>query len=370
MLTPKKILLIHLFSNGDCLYATTIAKQIKIDFPGCYLIWAISSGCKNIILSNPYIDETWEIPIPSTLENESVFNKVITDAKNKKQNGQLDEIIVTQILGDNFSKYDSCVRTSIYRCYGKNLTVDKTPVLVLSEKEIERAQTFADINKLSGFKNVVLFECAPQTGQVNFNDDFIREFCREIIKNQYTCVILSSARKIDIEVPNVFDGSSLSIRETAAISHYCTLLIGCSSGITWATFSTAAKHLPTLQLLNKNVYIYNPPSIAFDRIGEPDDLIIELFRFDVTKASACVSSILKEGFPKAKRLYNQPAEKQFKIYRGITHSFLAKRKFLLLKNFIALNIVEHGWNLSMLFKIFQGFVLFPLQLIVNRINKG
>ncbi|MEP6594455.1 MAG: hypothetical protein ABJA71_00855 [Ginsengibacter sp.] len=365
----KKILLIHLFSNGDCLYATAIAKQIKNDFPGCYLIWAISSTCKNIILNNPYVDETWEILIPSSLENENVFSNVISDAKNRKQNGQFDEIFVTQILGDNFSKYDSCVRTSIYRCYGKPLTVDKTPVLLLTAEEIEKARAFASINKLNAFKNVVLFECAPQSGQANFNDAFIKILSEEIIKIRDTCVILSSAKKIDVKVSNVFDGSVLSIRETAALSHFCTLLIGCSSGITWATYSTAAKQLPTLQLLNNNAYIYNPPSIAFDRIGEPCNLIIELFDFDVTRASACISTILKEDFLKARQLYNQPAKKQFKIYRGITHSFLSKGKFSLLKNFIKLNIAVHGWNLSMLFKIFQGFILFPAQLVVNKIGK-
>ena len=29
-----KILLVQLYSNGDCLYATTVAQQIKKDFPG------------------------------------------------------------------------------------------------------------------------------------------------------------------------------------------------------------------------------------------------------------------------------------------------------------------------------------------------
>ena len=60
---PQKILLVHLYSNGDCLYATAVAKQIKHDFPGCHLTWAIARFCKSIISNNPYVDEVMEIDI-------------------------------------------------------------------------------------------------------------------------------------------------------------------------------------------------------------------------------------------------------------------------------------------------------------------
>jgi hypothetical protein len=364
----QKILLIHLFSNGDCLYATTIARQIKNDFPGCHLLWAISSACKNILLNNPDVDEVVEVEIPRSSENESVFSDVIKEFHRKKLNGEVDEVYITQILGDNFSKYDSCVRTSIYRCYGKPLTVDKTPILILTEDEIQKANEFAITHKLSSFRNVILFECAPQSGQVNLSDTFIKELAAQLIKIESTCVIMSSAKKIEANAPNVFDGSLLTIRETAALSHYCSLLIGCSSGITWATFSTGAKKLPTLQLLNKGAYIYNPPSIALKRTGAATNLVIELFEFDLRKVLDCINTIFTENFETAKQLFDQPAKKQFKIYRGITHNFLAKGKTQLLKNFIQLNLSEHGWNFSMLFKIIQGIVLFPAQLIVNKIK--
>ena len=62
MSAPKKILLLQLMSNGDCLYATAIARQIKEDNPGCQLTWAIASFCKTIIDGNPYVDAVWEIP--------------------------------------------------------------------------------------------------------------------------------------------------------------------------------------------------------------------------------------------------------------------------------------------------------------------
>ncbi|MEQ1577992.1 MAG: hypothetical protein ABL894_10090, partial [Hyphomicrobium sp.] len=60
-----RILLGQLGSNGDCLYATTIARQIKKDFPGCHLTWAISSLCTRVLDNNPDVDEVWEVPVQS-----------------------------------------------------------------------------------------------------------------------------------------------------------------------------------------------------------------------------------------------------------------------------------------------------------------
>ena len=59
----KNIALVHLASNGDILYATAIARQIKeIDFPNCNLTWVVSSSGKKILENNPYVDEIIEIP--------------------------------------------------------------------------------------------------------------------------------------------------------------------------------------------------------------------------------------------------------------------------------------------------------------------
>src|SRR5258708_34188023 len=61
--SPNRILLGQLISNGDCLYATAVARQIKHDFPGCHLTWAVSSLCRRIIEENPFVDEIWEITL-------------------------------------------------------------------------------------------------------------------------------------------------------------------------------------------------------------------------------------------------------------------------------------------------------------------
>ncbi len=68
--TVTRILLGMLASNGDCLYATAIARQIKVDFPGCHLTWAIGSLSRQVLANNPDIDQVWELPQNSWSEME------------------------------------------------------------------------------------------------------------------------------------------------------------------------------------------------------------------------------------------------------------------------------------------------------------
>ena len=70
-MAKQNILLVHLNSNGDCLFTTVIAKQIKeIDYPECHLTWAISNRCKQTIILNPHVDQIWEIPTAESLASE------------------------------------------------------------------------------------------------------------------------------------------------------------------------------------------------------------------------------------------------------------------------------------------------------------
>ena len=57
----KRILIVQLAALGDCLYVTALARQIKHDYPGCHLTWAISNRCSQVIQNNPYIDDIWEV---------------------------------------------------------------------------------------------------------------------------------------------------------------------------------------------------------------------------------------------------------------------------------------------------------------------
>ena len=122
MAVPKKILLVHFYSNGDCLYATAVARQIKQDFPGCQLTWAIASNCKNIIANNPDIDET--IVVNYVHSND---NAVMKQLKEKTDFNQYDQVFITHpSYLPNLALYDGCIRSNVFNAYPNPVTVPVT----------------------------------------------------------------------------------------------------------------------------------------------------------------------------------------------------------------------------------------------------
>ncbi len=367
--SKENILLIQLFSNGDCLFATTIAKQIKNDYPQCSLTWAVSSKCKSILINNPHVDSILEVDIPDPSQNLSVFENIVNEANEKLKSGVYTHVFVSQLLGDNMANYDSVVCSSILRNYGKPVTVDTTPVLYLTDEEIENANVFALVHKLQNYEHVVLFECAPQTNQIKLTDEIILEYALQILKQNNTCVILSAPKAYSFNHPQIINGNSLSIRETVALTHYCTIVLGCSSGISWAATSTAAKLLPMVQILAKDAYYFNPLSITFKKLGKNTDQFLELLDFDGNKLGNIFSDIFNLGFEYARMQHEQVVKKQFRLHRGIIYNFLKKKKFSSVAKFITINFKENGLNLSMIKYMLLGFILFPFQYLKD-INKN
>ena len=97
MTKRKRILLLHLVSLGDCLFVTAVARQIKQDYPGCHLTWAISSRCSQIIQNNPYVDEIWEVYTETISDAFKIWEETKKEALEKKENGVFDSIFFTQI---------------------------------------------------------------------------------------------------------------------------------------------------------------------------------------------------------------------------------------------------------------------------------
>ncbi|HET9057613.1 MAG TPA: hypothetical protein VFN30_12275 [Chitinophagaceae bacterium] len=370
MSNGQKIALVQLFSNGDCLFATTIARQLKNDHPGCELTWIVSSNCKNMLLNNPDIDVVEEVVIPGAAQNEEVFNRVVKETLEKKTAGIYAKVIVPQLLGTNMQYYDGTVCSSIYRSSGLNINVDTAPVLYLTEIEKEAAKQFALKYSLPGYKNVVLFECAPQTKQLNLTDEIILDYSLRILKEENTCVILSGPRSYNFDHPHIIDGNTLSIRETVALTHYCTLLLGCSSGISWAATSIAAKPLPMVQILAPDAYYFNPLSFTFKKWHKPTGGLIELVHFDNQKLETVFADIFHQGFEAAQEKHNQAVKPQFRLYRGIIHHFLKRGRLAEIATFVSVNLKENGFNISMLKYMLMGLILFPIQLILDQTKKN
>jgi hypothetical protein len=252
----KKYLIIQLGHFGDCLYVTTIAKQIKNDFPGSHITWAIAPRYRSILYLNPDIDKIWEIETKMTDPCNPDWQPFLANIEERKAKGEFDEVIFPQILPLNLSKCTGTIRGSLLNAYPGNITVPVSPVLQLTREEIENVKKFAEQNRLNQYKHVVLFECVPNSGQSVIDIDFALRVAGSVTqKNKDVLFIISSLKTLNTGNNQIIDASTVSFRENAELSRYCTLLAGCSSGITWVSTSEWAKKIPVIQFLNKKYFI-------------------------------------------------------------------------------------------------------------------
>jgi ADP-heptose:LPS heptosyltransferase len=125
-----KFALVQLDANGDCLYATTIARQIKEDYPGCHLTWWISSRCTNLLTGNSYVDEVVSVDLSdwSNVSRDIIWSLAMRQIV-RRQTGPdpYDRIWTSQVYPDNFRRFDGTVRPSMFRGYDRPITVPIDP---------------------------------------------------------------------------------------------------------------------------------------------------------------------------------------------------------------------------------------------------
>lgn len=363
----KKILLVQLYSNGDCLYVTAIARQIKQDFPGSHLVWAIASFCKEILTGNPYVDEIMEVT--GIAKNDArAFRRFKKKVLQQKAAGTYEEVFITQALDSNQCYYDGTIRGNLFRTYPFPITVPVTPVLRLTQKEMDNAQAFALQHKLSQYDQVLLFEFAPQSGQLQITKEFVIGIAEGIVQKGRRAVVLSSGTPITHRDEKIIDGSKLSLRETAALTHHCTHLLGCSSGITWISTSEAAKPLNMVQLVDAQAKWQNAVSRDFERFHLRVESVIDLVQFDKTTVIDCIDDAMID-FTTARKKHNQPVPLQFRTTRRIVYNLLCYLQLGAIGRHIRVNREVYGHNLSFYAAVIAGFLTFPFKLIRNLVIK-
>jgi ADP-heptose:LPS heptosyltransferase len=363
----RKILLVHLFSNGDCLFATTVARQIKKDYPGCHLTWAIAGFCKSIIANNPYVDEIMEVN--SVAKNDVVaLRKFKKEIAQRKINGEFDDVFITLNMDTNQALYDGCIRSGIFGAYTNPITVPVQPVLRLSEAEINSTRVFSEQHNLSIYKQVILFEFAPLSGQSAITREIAVRIAEKLCENKDIAVILSSGNKIEHPYKNLIDGSVLSLRETAALTHYCSMLVGCSSGITWISTSDGAKQLPMIQIINPDTDWVNPVSRDFERFGLDISEIIELTHLNESELVNCIR-IAAADFNAARAKYNEKIPLHFRTTRNIVYNLLCYFELAAIWTHIRINKQVYGNRVSFYYEVIMGLITSPFKLIRNIFRK-
>jgi hypothetical protein len=223
---------------------------------------------------------------------------------------------------------------------------------------------FAAKHHLHNFRRVILWEYAPQSGQVLLQADWVKKLAQKITSSADTCVILSSANRFESS-GKIIDASTLSVRENAALTHYCNLLIGCSSGITWLSTSSAAKQLPMIQLLSSGAYFSNTPSVDFSRFGIDATELIETQKIDDTWLMDCISTIDREGFTSAKAKYNEVIPVQYNTSRKIVYNLLCYIEFGTVYKHFKIMTQQYGYQSALLKQFVLAFLEFPFKLISN-----
>lgn len=308
-LNCPKVLLVQVGLNGDCLLATTIARQIKeVDYPGCHLTWAVGSKYKQTLFMNPHVDDIWEILDDQCLTNTQKWDVFLSEVNAVRQKGQFDFVFITQGLGENWLKFDGGLRSSAYNNYPHKVSVPAAPVVILSQAEIKRVKNFAKNHSLNKYKNVLLIEYGPTSFDSDLNLDSGYKFAIDFAnRHKDTALILSANKQFSSPLENVIDASNLSFRENAELSKYCNLFIGCGSGITWLLTSTWAKKLNTVLLVNQLSGIL--PSLQYDHkhLNLPTDHIIEIKngQNSMVKLNECLNKILTAGFAGAREDFNE-----------------------------------------------------------------
>lgn len=304
----KKILLVHLGANGDCLMATTIARQIKHDYPDSHLTWAISYKYKHIIDNNPDIDSIWEVnhtPTESPFAN--VWYEIKKSAEKKKAREEYDLVFYTQIYPENIHYYDGTTRSSTFNGYPGKITVPVVPIVNLATEEVSNVKDFVKEKNLGAFKKVILFECTPGSNQSLLNPEIALDVSKSLVESSAdTLVVISSHIKIKNVHERIIDGSVLTFRENAELANYCTHFIGCSSGITWLITSNQVKQLPMLQILKRNALGFGFASVKYDfkHWKLSTDHILETTENNKEKLKKIVFDFTTD-FSKARMLYDE-----------------------------------------------------------------
>ncbi|WP_374951930.1 hypothetical protein [Mucilaginibacter sp.] len=314
-----RFLIGQLACYGDCLYVTTVARQIKADHPDSHITWAIATRYKSILNFNPHVDEVWDVDIQNNDFYYDGWHKFEAEANRRLQAGIYDKVFYTQI-SPHWRYFDGTIRSSELRGYNRPITVPIDPVVVLSDEEVDRVTHFAADNQLNMYREVILFECAPGSGQSFVNVNMAISVAEKVLTEcKDVCFILSSPTPLNHPHPQILDASSLTYRDNAELTKHCTLLIGCSSGITWLATSTWAKKLNTLQLLSRGSDYFAGVKYDLQQWGQPTNHIIEVTKKSIDYVTGCVLSILNQGFSKAKQQYDE-------VYQPGYHNFRAMIK--------------------------------------------
>jgi hypothetical protein len=341
-----RILLGQLGANGDCLYATILARQLRADYPSAHIVWAVSSQCAPVLANNPHIDAIWEIPVSGWDQHETMWRLFEREALSRYVRREFDHVLLSQIWPSNFQNFDGTVRPSILRSYGRPITVPIENVINLTNQEVEKVETFVAMRHLEDFEHRILFECSSKSGQSFVTPELAQEVARELYRRVPTAsVIFSTHQPMVLADKRSRYAGCLSLREIAHLTHYCTMFVGSGSGCSVVAGSTAAKPLPMIQLLSASTSVFASFAHDMEYFGITDREILEMTDEDPDHIAACIATACENGMAKAIDAYDSRISVAFDHYIGLIEMMLlANHRYLDAARSVITTVVRYGWR--------------------------
>ena len=342
-----KVLLVQLASYGDCLFVTTVAKQIKeVDYPGCHLTWLIGSTYSQVIHNNHYVDDVIEVPLDKVDDINNQRQLIPDHIARTGGFDSFDYIFITDYIKANYKYWFGTTRSSLFRSYPHKLKINPQPVVFLTEVEKNNVANFCKQNRIGDNTFNVLFECSPQSGQSLMTFLKAKQIAEELaFKNANLKCILSSDLSFAPNNPNVIDASTISWRENAELANFCQLCVGCSSGISWLCTSNWTRPIPFIQIINPK-YMSGRISASmkadFRYFGIDTKQIIELYNPSDSLLKKCINTVILNGFTDAKKTFDENDNSMFANYSFIKGALIPFNEKLLY--FVRYGLVDILYN--------------------------
>lgn len=341
----ERILIGQLGSNGDVLYTTTLARQLRHDNPDAYIVWAISSQCRHLLANNPDIDYIWEWKVAGWESHEAAWYSLERAILELLQLGSIDRAYLSQIWPSNFQNFDGTIRPSILRAYGSEITVPIESTINLTAEEIENTHAFIASNGLRNRGNRILFECSSKSGQSYVSPQFAAEVAAGLAQRGVDCSIIISTHEQVPPAPNIISARELGMRENAALTDACDLFVGCGSGLSVVATSPAARVIPNLQILKGSTSYYASFLHDFEYFGKDASRFLEMADIDAQQAANAIAAILESGVDSARREYAVPVARDFSFYISLIRLWLLERlRFAGALNSVWVTAERYGWD--------------------------
>ena len=341
-----RILLGQLGANGDCLYATILARQLRQDHPRAHVTWGISSQCAGLLRNNPDVDEVWEVPVSGWDDHAMAWRIFEREAWRRYQRREFDLILLSQVWPSHFENYDGTVRPSILRSYGRPITVPIENVICLTDEEIENVDRFLEETRLLDCEHRILFECSSKSGQSFVTPEFAQEVAARIYDalGGSATVIFSTHLPMTMQDRRSRYAGKLSLRESALLTHHCTLFVGCASGGSVAASSTASKPLPMVQLLSSSTSVFASFAHDFEYFGITNRPIIEMTNENPQHVADCIISLCREGVDTANERFGECLALNFRLYSSrIELCLLRDHRYVDAARSLMITARRYGW---------------------------